>query len=62
MNITNHEIKLSASREDFYNITQQVNQAISANLIRHETESFMYRPWEFNGKPFIIQCQTEVDW
>jgi len=31
MNIINHEVKLSTSREDFYNITQHVRQVISAS-------------------------------
>ena len=34
MNIINHEIKLSTLREDFYNITQQVRQVISASGIK----------------------------
>ena len=34
MNIINHEIKLSTPREDFYNITQQVKQVISASGVR----------------------------
>ena len=34
MNVLNHEIKLSTPREDFYIITQQVRQVISASGIK----------------------------
>ena len=34
MNIINHEVKLPTPREDFYNITQQVKQVISASGVK----------------------------
>jgi len=35
--ITNHEINLSTPREDFYNITSQVKQAISESGVKNGT-------------------------